>query len=319
MTKSETEPILVVGSIALDSVKSPYGQAKRALGGSALYFSVAASYFAPVNMVGVVGEDFPAEGVEMLKRRGVNLEGLSRAPGKTFAWSAEYNEDLSDRTTLRTDLNVFETFHPEIPDAYKASPFVFLANISPDLQLEVLEQIREPRLVVCDTMNLWIDVKREELLKVLGKVDFAIVNAEEARQITGEHNLLKAASGLARLGPKRIVIKKGEHGVLMVGGEHLFSLPAYPLELVRDPTGAGDSFGGAFLGALAMSGEIGEDACRCALLYGTVIASFNVEGFGAERIADLTAEAIQERYAQLVEHARIPSVEKGLGGFSLRR
>lgn len=298
--------ILVVGSIALDTVKSPYGQATSALGGSALYFAIAASYFAPVNLVGVVGEDFPGTGYRILEKRKVNLDGLLRAPGKTFAWSAEYSSDLGERTTLRTDLNVFETFHPQIPARYRTSPFVFLANISPELQAEVLEQIDHPRLVVCDTMNLWIDFQRPQLLEVLSRVDVGFFNSDEARQITGEHNLLKAAAGIARLGPKRVIIKKGEHGVLMVAGKELFSLPAYPLEVVRDPTGAGDAFAGGFLGALSRRDRLDENSYRCSLLYGTVVASFAVEGFGVEKIAGLTADEIRDRYALLVDHARIP-------------
>lgn len=301
--------ILVVGSIALDTVRSPYGQATSTLGGSALYFAIAASYFAPVNLVGVVGEDFPEAGYRILGARKVNVDGLLRAPGKTFAWSAEYSSDLGERTTLRTDLNVFETFHPRIPPNYRASPYVFLANISPELQSEVLEQIDQPRLVVCDTMNLWIDFQRPQLLEVLSRVDVGFFNSDEARQITGEHNLLKAAVGISRLGPTRVIIKKGEHGVLMVAGKELFSLPAYPLEVVRDPTGAGDAFAGGFLGALSRRNRLDENAYRCSLLYGTVIASFAVEGFGVEKIADLTAEQIRDRYALLVDHARIPSEE----------
>jgi sugar/nucleoside kinase (ribokinase family) len=259
--------------------------------------------------VGVVGEDFPEAGYRILERRKVNVDGLLRAPGKTFAWSAEYSSDLGERTTLRTDLNVFETFSPQIPPHYRASPYVFLANISPELQSKVLDQIDRPRLVVCDTMNLWIDFQRPQLLEVLSRVDVGFFNSDEARQITGEHNLLKAAVGITRLGPTRVIIKKGEHGVLMMAGKELFSLPAYPLEVVRDPTGAGDAFAGGFLGALSRGSQVDENTYRRSLLYGTVVASFAVEGFGAEKIADLSAEQIRERYALLVDHARIPSDE----------
>jgi sugar/nucleoside kinase (ribokinase family) len=311
--------ILVVGSVALDSVRSPHGEARAALGGSAIYFSIAASYFADVNLVGVVGEDFPTEGIRILSRRGVNLDGLTHAAGKTFAWSAAYSEDLGERTTLRTDLNVFETYHPKIPPAYRRAPFVFLANINPELQLEVLAQIERPRLVVCDTMNLWIDVQRSELLKVLSQVDVAFFNCDEARQITGEHNILKAAAGISRLGPRRVVVKKGEHGVLMACGSALFSLPAYPLEVVRDPTGAGDSFAGGFVGSLVCAPRRDEAACRRSLLFGTVLASYTVEGFGVDRIKDLTAKGIDRRYRTLVEHARIPDDARDGGEISLRR
>ncbi len=309
MANTAPNEILVVGSIALDTIKSPYGQASSALGGSALYFAIAASYFAPVNLVGVVGDDFPSDGYSILEKRKVNVDGLLRAPGKTFAWSAEYSANLSERTTLRTDLNVFEMFHPRIPPRYRTTPFVFLANISPELQDEVLDQIERPRLVVSDTMNLWIDFQRPQLLKVLSRVDVAFFNSDEARQISGEHNLLKAAAAISRLGPKRVIVKMGEHGVLMVAGKNLFSLPAYPLEVVRDPTGAGDSFAGGFLGALSRAARLDEDSYRRSLLYGTVIASFTVEGFGVDRIADLTNEQIRERYEALVDHARIPPEE----------
>ncbi len=319
MTPETRRPVLVVGSVALDSVRSPHGEARGALGGSAIYFSIAASYFTDVNLVGVVGEDFPTEGIRILSRRGVNLEGLTHAAGKTFAWSAVYNEDLGERTTLQTDLNVFETYHPKIPAAYRRAPFVFLANINPELQLEVLSQIERPRLVVCDTMNLWIDFQRTELLKVLARVDVAFFNSDEARQITGEHNILKAAAAIARLGPRRVIVKKGEHGVLMVSGSDLFSLPAYPLEVVRDPTGAGDAFAGGFVGSLACAPRIDSASCRRSLLYGTVIASYAVEGFGVDRIKDLSAKGIERRYRSLIEHARIPDSAQGAGEFSLRR
>lgn len=312
-------PVLVVGSVALDSVRTKHGEARGALGGSAIYFSIAASYFTDVNLVGVVGEDFPPEGIRILSRRGVNLDGLTHAQGRTFAWSAVYSEDLAERATLRTDLNVFESYHPKIPAPYRRCPFVFLANINPELQLEVLAQIERPRLVVSDTMNLWIDVQRAELLKVLSRVHVAFFNADEARQISGEHNLLRAAAAVSRLGPRRVVIKKGEHGVLMAAGSSLFSLPAYPLEVVRDPTGAGDAFAGGFVGALACAARVSEMAYRRSLLYGTVIASFAVEGFGVDRIKDLTAKMIERRYRNLVEHARVPGDDEGGGELSLRR
>jgi sugar/nucleoside kinase (ribokinase family) len=317
MPRAAHRSLLVVGSIALDSVRTPHGEVRAALGGSAIYFSIAASYFADVNLVGVVGEDFPTEGIRILSRRGVNLEGLTHAAGKTFAWSAVYSEDLSERTTLQTDLNVFETYRPKIPASYRRSPFVFLANISPELQLAVLDQIERPELVVCDTMNLWIDFQRTELLKVLARVDVAFFNADEARQISGEHNLLRAAAAISRLGPKRVVVKKGEHGVLMAAGAELFSLPAYPLEVVRDPTGAGDAFAGGFVGSLARGRRADETSCRRSLLFGTVVASYAVEGFSVDGIKDLSAAMIERRFRSLVDHARIPSEVEG--EFSLRR
>jgi sugar/nucleoside kinase (ribokinase family) len=317
MSASRPVPILVVGSIALDTVRGPRGEARGAVGGSAIYFAIAASYFTRVNLVGVVGEDFPEEGVRILTRRGVNLEGLERARGKTFAWSAAYNEDFSERTTLETTLNVFESFHPKIPAAYRRSPYVFLANIDPGLQAEVLEQIERPRLVVCDTMNLWIDFQRAELLRVLSRVDVAFFNADEARQITGDHNLIRAAAAIKRFGPRRVIVKKGEHGVLMSAGRSVFSLPAYPLDDVLDPTGAGDAFAGGFLGALARSSRSDEAGCRRSLLYGTVLASYAVQGFGVDGIKSLTPRGIAKRYAALVDHARIPESDGDAGVFSL--
>lgn len=309
MPEPQSSPILVVGSVALDTVRTPHGHVRDALGGSALYFSIAASYFSPVRLVGVVGQDFPAEGYALLEARGVDVAGLSREEGKTFAWSAEYSPDLSERTTLRTDLNVFEFYHPRIPREYRRSPYVFLANIHPELQLEVLDQIESPRLVVCDTMNLWIDFERADLLKVLSRVDVAYFNADEARQITGEGNLLRAATAIRRLGPSRVIVKKGEHGVFMSSAEGTFSLPAYPLEVVCDPTGAGDVFAGGSIGFLARHGRSDDEACRRSLLYGTVMASFAVEGFSFERIERLEPARVRERFRILVEHARVPSPE----------
>ena len=287
---------LVVGSVALDSIRTPFGEVEEALGGSATYFSLAASFFGGVRLVAVVGEDFPREHLDFLSARGVDLRGLQKVPGRTFRWKGYYEYDLNDARTLETQLNVFEDFEPDIPEEYRDSEFVFLANIAPELQLHVLEQIRSPRLVVCDTMNLWIETRRPQLVETISRVDILLLNDGEARQLAGEPNLVAAGRKLLGLGPRRVVIKKGEHGVIMLTGDSFFSLPAYPLETVFDPTGAGDSFGGGFLGSLSRGEEMGEDAIRRSVVYGSVVASFAVESFSCDRLRDLTLEEIEARY-----------------------
>jgi len=296
--------ILVVGSVALDSVKTPFGEREEALGGSAVFFSVAASFFSEVRVSAVVGEDFPPEHLHFLASRGIDLEGLQRRPGRTFRWRGRYDYDLNEAHTLETQLNVFEGFQPEIPDAYRDSEFVFLANIDPDLQLQVLEQVRDPRLVLCDTMNYWIENKRSQLLKTISRVDIMLVNDAEARQLTGEPNLIRAGRSILRMGPRRVVIKKGEHGVLMIGPDTFFSLTAYPLENVFDPTGAGDSFGGGFLGSLSHYDQLDEDALRRSIVYGSVMASFNVESFSCDRLRELTREDVEERFREFMAMTR---------------
>lgn len=293
--------ILVVGSVALDSVRTPFGEVEEVLGGSATYFSVAASFFSPVRVVAVVGEDFPAEYLEFLGSRGVDLGGLRKMPGRTFRWRGFYDYDLNDAHTLDTQLNVFEDFDPEIPEEYRDSEFVFLANIDPSLQLKVLEQVRSPRLAICDTMNFWIDNKRSDLLETVKRVDCLLLNDSEARQLAGEPNLIAAGRKLQAMGPRRVIIKKGEHGVIMLGEDSYFSLPAYPLETVFDPTGAGDSFGGGFLGALSREPELTEDAIRRAVVYGSVVASFAVESFSCDRLRALSEEEIKARYDEFME------------------
>lgn len=292
--------ILVVGSVALDSVRTPFGEVEEALGGSATFFSLAASFFNRVRLVAVVGQDFPEEHLDFLRSRGVDLRGLQVAPGRTFRWRGYYDYDLNEAHTLETQLNVFEDFRPEIPEEYRDSEFVFLANIDPVLQARVLDQVRSPRLVLCDTMNYWIENRRDELLKTISRVDYLLLNDAEARQLAGEPNLISAGRKLLEMGPSRVIIKKGEHGVIMLGEGSFFSLPAYPLESVFDPTGAGDSFGGGFLGALSREPEASEEAVRRAVVYGSVTASFAVEDFSCRRLGTLTREEIDARFREFM-------------------
>jgi sugar/nucleoside kinase (ribokinase family) len=288
--------ILVVGSVAFDTVETPFGRAERVLGGSASFFSVAASFFVPVNLVGVVGEDFGKKELAAFAGRPIDLEGLERMDGETFHWQGKYSYDLNSRETVCTDLNVFEFFKPKIPARYRSSEVVFLGNIDPVLQREVLEQVQRPRVVACDTMNFWISGKREELLETLRRVDVLLVNDAEARELSGEWNIVKAARAIRALGPKTLVIKKGEHGVLMFAEDGSFSAPAYPLEEVFDPTGAGDTFAGGFLGYLASTGSFADGALRRAAIMGSALASFSVEAFSLERLLTLTRAEIDERF-----------------------
>lgn len=292
-------PMLTVGSVALDTVSTPFGKVQEALGGAASYASVAASLFTRTRVVAVVGEDFPEEHVQALAARGVDLTGLARAPGRTFRWAGYYEYDLAQAHTIATELNVFESFRPALPESYRDSPYVFLANIDPRLQLAVLDQVRRPRLVACDTMNYWIEQAPEALRAVLARVDIALMNEAEARQLCGETNLLRAARRVLELGPGVVVIKKGEHGCLMLSHTSYFAAPGYPLEEVRDPTGAGDTFAGGLVGYLARCGEEGEEALRRAIICGTVMASFAVEAFSLDRLLRLTPEEIAERYYEM--------------------
>jgi sugar/nucleoside kinase (ribokinase family) len=288
--------VLVVGSVAFDTVETPFGRAERVLGGSASFFSVAASFFVPVNLVGVVGEDFGKKELAAFAGRPIDLEGLERMDGETFHWQGKYSYDLNSRETVCTDLNVFEFFKPKIPARYRSSEVVFLGNIDPVLQREVLEQVQRPRVVACDTMNFWISGKREELLETLRRVDVLLVNDAEARELSGEWNIVKAARAIRALGPKTLVIKKGEHGVLMFAEDGSFSAPAYPLEEVFDPTGAGDTFAGGFLGYLASTGSFADGALRRAAIMGSALAYFSVEAFSLERLLTLTRAEIDERF-----------------------
>jgi sugar/nucleoside kinase (ribokinase family) len=288
--------ILVVGSVAYDTVETPFGRAEKVLGGSASFFSVAASFFAPVNLVAVVGDDFSEKAMAAFQGRPIDLEGLERTAGKTFHWQGKYSYDLNARETVCTDLNVFEFFKPRIPDRYRRSEHVFLGNIDPVLQRQVLDQVERPQLVVCDTMNFWISGKPEEVRRTLAGVDILLVNDAEARQLSGEWNVVKAARAIRAMGPRTLVIKKGEHGVLMFSEEGSFAAPAYPLEEVFDPTGAGDTFAGGFLGALAGSAKLDEAALRRAVIMGSTLASFCVEAFSLDRLLTLSRPEIDARY-----------------------
>jgi sugar/nucleoside kinase (ribokinase family) len=288
--------ILVVGSVAIDSVETPFGVGENVLGGSATYFSTAASFFTDVNLVAVVGDDFPPEHIDFLKSRNIDLTGLKREPGKTFQWKGRYGFDLNEAQTLDTQLNVFQTFRPQIPAEYAAAEYLILANIDPELQLEVLEQVKSPRVIACDTMNFWIASKPEVLKKVIARVDFFIINEGEARQLSGEVNLIKAARAILAMGAKNLIIKRGEYGVLLFSGDSIFAAPAYPLENVFDPTGAGDTFAGGFMGYLASTGNLSEESIRQAIIFGSVMASFNVEDFSLDRLRTLEYGEIDARY-----------------------
>lgn len=288
--------ILVVGSVAFDSVETPFGKVDEVLGGSGTYFSTSASFFSDISLVAVVGEDFPSEHLEFLKQRNVDLEGVQVVPGKTFRWKGEYGYDLNEAKTLDTQLNVFEHFRPELPESYRDAEFVFLGNIDPELQLEVLSQVRNPKLVACDTMNFWISGKRESLVKTLAKVDILMINESEVRQLAAEANLIKAAQTILAMGPKTIVIKRGEYGALMFSEHTIFSAPAYPLEAVFDPTGAGDTFAGGFMGYLAANQNLSDASVRQAIIFGSVMASFTVEDFSLNRLKNLEYREIEERF-----------------------
>lgn len=290
--------ILVVGSVAFDSVETPFGKAEDVLGGSATYFSTSASYFTDVKLVAVVGEDFPEEHIAGLKEKGIDLAGLKKVPGKTFRWKGRYDYDLNQAHTLETHLNVFSAFNPEVPESYKDSPFVFLANIDPELQMKVLEQVRKPKLIACDTMNFWIEGKPDALRKLLKNVDLFVINEGEAREFSGQASLVKAAKEILACGPKTLIIKRGEYGALMFNGSSMFSAPAYPLEEIFDPTGAGDTFAGGLMGYLANTGDLSEDNIRKAIIFGSVMASFNVEAFSLNRLKTLTLPEIRARYSE---------------------
>ena len=290
--------ILVVGSVALDSVQTPFGTRDDVLGGAATYFSIAASYFAHVSMVAVVGEDFPEEHISLLHRKGIDTSGLQRVAGKTFRWKGVYHSDINTRTTLDTQLNVFADFLPKLFNSHCAAEYVFLGNINPDLQLSVLEQVKSPKFVACDTMNYWIESAREALLKTLRKTNLLVINDSEARELADEQNIIIAANKILTMGPRILVIKRGEYGALMFNGKSVFSVPAFPVEEVVDPTGAGDSFAGGLMGYLAASGGTDDAALRKAVVFGSVMASFNVMDFGPKRLEELTFPEIEARYRE---------------------
>jgi sugar/nucleoside kinase (ribokinase family) len=293
--------ILVVGSVALDSVKTIHGDTKRALGGSAVHFSLSASQFSPVKMLGVVGEDFPPQFRKFLKRRNICQQGLEVMPGKTFHWVGQYDRDYKNAETIATELNVFEQFKPKLNADHARCGVLFLANIDPDLQREVLDQMAKPRLVACDTMNYWISLKKPSLLKLLKKVDMLFVNEEEARQLTGEYNLIKAARRIMKMGPRGIVVKRGDAGAMLFFKDNVLSVPAHPIEKVVDPTGAGDTFAGGFMGYLAAAPDWKNfDVIRRAMACGTVMSSFSVEDFSVKRVGGITKKEIDSRYGKYV-------------------
>ena len=298
--------VLVVGSVALDTIATPFGSVQEVVGGSATYISAAASYFvSPVRLVGVVGGDFPPKGLAFLEERGIDLEGLEViADGKTFRWSGRYHYDLNMRDTLATDLNVFEKFDPKIPERHRKIRSVCLGNIDPVLQRRVLQQMEGPRIVVCDTMNYWIEGKREELEKTLTMINILILNDSEARLLSKEPNLIKGAKVIRSMGPTVVIIKKGEHGALLLTDSMVFSAPAYPMENIFDPTGAGDSFAGGFIGWLARTEDMSEENLKRAVIYGSTLASFCVEKFGVAGLADLTYLRIQDRFREFRELSR---------------
>lgn len=290
--------LVVVGSVAFDSLRTPFGEAQHVLGGAATHFSVTASYFTPVKVVAVVGEDFDDASLKIFHDRGIDTTGLERAPGKTFRWAAEYSGDMNEARTLDTQLNVFENFDPKIPPAYGDSDFLFLANIHPKLQLRVRNQLPTVRVVAMDTMNFWIQGTPEDLKATLGSVHMVVINETEARMLAGCHNLRKAARAVQKLGPGLVIIKRGEYGAISFNGNSIFYVPAYPLEDVHDPTGAGDSFAGGFMGHLARTGDLSERNLRRAMVYGSVMASFAVEDFGLRRTSRLTPQEIEARFSE---------------------
>jgi sugar/nucleoside kinase (ribokinase family) len=288
--------LLVVGSVALDTVETPFGKVKEVLGGSATYFSYSASFFTQVRLLATVGRDFPGEHVALLRDRGVDVAGLNTSEGRTFRWAGQYGYDLNEAKTLDTQLNVFASFKPVLDERLRRMPFLFLANIDPELQLDVLRQMAErPRVVALDTMNFWIQGKREALLRVLAEVDVVTINDGEARQLAGEPNLVKAARVIAGMGPKTVVVKRGEYGAVMVSNGAFFVIPAFPLESVYDPTGAGDTFAGGFMGYLAAQAEVSAATLRRAMVYGSVMASFTVEDFSLNRLTRLKHEDVEDR------------------------
>ena len=297
--------LLVVGSVAYDTVSTPYGRRESALGGSATYFSIAASYFTPVSVVAVVGEDFAPRDLDLLEAKGVDTSGLERASGKTFRWAGEYSEDLNSRETLDTQLNVFADFSPTLASRHRSAPYLFLANIHPALQLDVLRQMEpRPKFAALDTMDFWIDGSRDDLSRIVSEVDVLFMDFGEIRSFARESNVLLAARRIQNMGPRAVAAKRGEHGALLFDGSSAFAAPAFPLESPVDPTGAGDSFAGGFMGCLAASGDTGPDALKRAAMVGAVMGSFAVESFSADRLSALTRDEIACRFRQLADMTR---------------
>jgi sugar/nucleoside kinase (ribokinase family) len=310
------EHMIVVGSVALDSITTPFGRINRGVGGSSVYAALAASFFSPVAVIGVVGADFPEDFLKKMNKKGINTDGIKREPGRTFFWRGKYSWDLSTAISLDTQLNVFETFAPSVPEALRSSKHLFLANIDPLLQKKVLRQMKSPKsggFKALDTMNFWIESKKKHIGALLPGLDALLINEAEIRQYTGEHNIIKAAKQLLKKGVKIVVVKKGEYGVGCFSKNGMFFLPAYPLEDAVDPTGAGDSFAGAFMGYLASAGKTGWSSIKRAVAYGTVISSFTVSGFGVQRLADLKKSEVNRRYREFVKLVHFEEVG-GIGG-----
>ena len=289
--------ILCVGSVALDSVETPFDSAERVLGGSAVFFASAATLLAPVRVVGIVGDDYPIDGLNFLAERGADLSGIERGEGKSFFWAARYHADMGGRDTLATELGVFADFQPKIPEAFRKSRHVFLGNIDPALQHDVLDQVEAPEVVACDTMNYWIEGNRDSLVSLLDRVNILMINDEEARQLANESNLVRASKWIRDRGPDMVVVKKGEHGAVLFADDWVFFVPGFPLEEVFDPTGAGDSFAGGFMGHLEQTGSLDPVDLRRSMVYGSIMGSFAVERFSVERFVDLTPSAIEARMA----------------------
>jgi sugar/nucleoside kinase (ribokinase family) len=301
--------LLVVGSIALDSIFTPFGETADALGGSAVYFSVAGSMLHPVQVVGVVGQDYPYAELERLAPRGIDWSGVERAQGESFRWKGKYSYDLQSRETLETRLGVFADFQPKLPASFRSSRFLFLGNIDPELQLGVLDQVKDPELVVCDTMNYWIQSKKAELLRLLSRVDVLMVNDGEARELSGDWNIHRAGRWILAHGPKRVVIKQGEHGALLIEANRTFYVPAFPLETVFDPTGAGDAFAGGFMAYLARTGTVTEDNLRRAMVYGAALGSYAVEQFGIRGFDLLTLADVETRVRAFQDLTHVPTAQ----------
>jgi sugar/nucleoside kinase (ribokinase family) len=299
--------MLVVGSVAQDTIHNHLGSHPYVLGGSAVFASLAASLFTKVQLVGVVGTDFPKSAVELMQSKGIDTSGLEVVDGKTFHWEGRYSPDLTSRESLKTELNVFADFHPKIPATQRRTPYVMLGNIHPSLQVEVLDQIERPNLVIADTMNFWISGTPKELAKMLARIDLLVINEEEARQLAGVYNISKAAAELRKMGPRLVVIKRGEYGALLFDGDGVFSAPAYPIEEVADPTGAGDTFAGGLLGFLAREDRFDGPALRRAVIYGSVLASYSVEGVSVDRLVTVTTNDVASRYAAFARLAHFAS------------
>ena len=298
--------VLVVGSVAFDTIHNHLGTHKRVLGGSAVFASLAASTLGPVQLVGVVGNDYPEEAIALLRGRGIALDGLEIADGQTFHWEGRYAHDLTSRETIQTDLNVFANFEPKIPDAFAQTPYVMLGNIAPGLQLSVLEQVQAPKVIIADTMNLWIDTALDDLKRLISRTDILVINEEEARQLSGHHHPVAVAETLRTLGPETVIVKRGEYGALLFAGDEIFSAPAYPLKNVADPTGAGDAFAGGFIGYLARAQATDSLTLRKAVICGSAVASLCVEAVGISALRDLDERRLTQRMDSLIALGRVP-------------